>query len=106
MSLDWVAKQIATARSASSLDLSVPRYNPRPKGVIRPGSATDVVLEFFKKRPGRYFSRSQILYFTGQTDKAVGWALSYLEGIGHITSHPDTTRNSRYLRYAMSKERV
>lgn len=81
------------------LGLQVPRYNPRPPGVIREGSATAAVLALLEATPRRWWEFRHILDAIGRTDKATCWALLYLRERGLIECVPDAGRNSRYLRY-------
>jgi len=60
------------------------RFNPRPAGVIRPGSTADAVLQLMRSQPERLFWRHQLIHITGRTRKAVDWALIFLESTGHI----------------------
>jgi hypothetical protein len=87
-----------TASSRRGLALEVPRYNPRPAGVIRDGSATQVVLAFMQRRP-LWFTHRQIVQETGRSPKAVDWALLYLRAQALVECVPDAHRNPRYLRY-------
>lgn len=105
MSSSWIASQLLRmADGRSAMKLEQPRYNPRPPGVIREGSATDAVLAFLQAHPMRFFTNGQIIQATGKTDKAVSWALLYLRSQGHIECTPDAGRNERYLRYRTVKE--
>ena len=81
MSTAWVASEIMRmARHRDPLPESqFCRYNPRPAGVIRPGSASAAVLELLSSRPGQWLYRHQIISITGRTRKSVDWALIYLE---------------------------
>ena len=97
MTLDWVARQLA--ERPGSLNLTLPRYNPRPAGVIRPGSAAEKTLTMMRKHPAQWFTNHQIIVATGCTDKAVSWALLFLRSLGEIETTADSARNSRYLRY-------
>jgi hypothetical protein len=83
--------------------LTVPRYNPRPAGVIREGSATDAVLSALQQRQGTWLTHAQILKLTQRSTKAVCWALLYLKAQGMVESAPDDSRNARYQRYRVSK---
>lgn len=103
--VDWMAQRII---AAANRDLdpgnAPPRFNPRPPGVIREGSATQQVLQFLEKHTGRYFIRIQIVRATGCSERAVDWALLFLKAQQRIKAVEDTTRNSRYLRYGIAKE--
>lgn len=102
MSTTWTAHQLlaeAERRRGSGLGLEVPRYNPRPPGVIRDGSATEAVLAFLRQARPRWCACHQIQAATGRTDKAVSWALLYLRAQRLVEVTPDGSRNPRYLRY-------
>lgn len=91
------------AGPVTGLNLTVPRYNPRPAGVIRPGSATQVVLALLQANPGRWFSHFQIVQATGRTQKSIDWALLFLKARHQIRTSSDEGRNSRYLKYSIVK---
>lgn len=103
---DWAAhfSQLTNRPGPNTgLNLTLPRYNPRPAGVIRPGSATQEVLSWLQSNPGRWFSHFQIVQATGRTSKSVDWALLFLKARGLIESTQDEWRNSRYLKYSIAK---
>ena len=75
------------------------RLNPRPPGVIRPGSATEAVLRFLQEHPGRLFRHQQIVQNCGRSKVAVDWGLAYLRKQGLVDAIPDPLRNARYMRY-------
>lgn len=79
------------------------RYNPRPPGVIREGSATAAVLAFLLAHRGKRFAAYQVIHATGCTQKATSWALVYLQQQGLIETSPDP-RNERYLRYGSNEK--
>ena len=97
MSLDWTARQIAQLPGA--LNLTQPRYNPRPAGVIRQGSASELALIVLRAAHGQYLTHAQIKQRTGCTQKALSWALIYLHSQHLIDRTSDESRNSRYCRY-------
>lgn len=100
MSLDWVARQLNLAASAQhGLGLQVPRYNPRPAGVMQEGGAAKDVLAFLQSHPDRFFTFNQILLGTGRTAKSVDWACIFLRTQGFVERYRDDGRNSRYCRY-------
>lgn len=97
MSTKWVAEQILSVRRTAE-PISV-THNPRPIGVMLPGSATDAVWQWLSARPGRaYWQRRQIVAGTGRTGKSVDWALLFLRATGRVEVREDD-RCSRYLRY-------
>lgn len=73
------------------------RYNPRPAGVIRRGSATHLVLMHLRSRPG-FVRHWQIARDTSLSPKAIDWALIFLRSRGLVDAMPDGL-HSRYLRY-------
>lgn len=78
---------------------SMPRFNPRPPGVIRPGSATQAVLSFLNENPGRNFTCFELCKYTDRSMKSVNHACLYLRATEQIDAFPDGVRNSRYFRY-------
>lgn len=97
--MEWLANQILAASFRGGLNLEVPRYNPRPAGVIRDGSATQSVLAFLRNDPKLFHRHHQIVSGTGRTYKSVNWALLFLRSQGLVECVSDEQRNSRYLRY-------
>lgn len=79
-------------------------FNPRPPGVIRAGSASDVVFRFLQSSPGMR-NEAQIRWATKRSHSAVSWALIYLISIGKVESVPDVARNTRYKRYRAKVEK-
>lgn len=95
MSTRWVTEQILSIKREAEPS----RFNPRPLGVMRPGSATEAVFKFLESRPGRgWITRQQIVVATGRTGKAVDWALIFLRAVAVVESSQDPQR-MRYLRY-------
>lgn len=78
--VDWVASQIAARREPEQSR----HQNPRPAGIIRPGSGTDVLLRFLAHQPGRWFYRPELVLALGRTKGEIDWALQYLVGQGRI----------------------
>lgn len=104
MSLNWVAQQIA-ARQPGGLNLEVPRYNPRPAGVMQEGAAKEV-LELLRAHPARWITFSQIKAgTTNRTQKSLEWACIYLRAMGYIECSRDEARNARYLRYRFKQDK-
>jgi hypothetical protein len=91
----------AMAKKQQGLQLTAPRYNPRPAGVIHEGSATHAVLVFLTAHPRRFFSHCEITRQVNRTPKSVDFALRYLRELGQIEITSDEPRNSRYLRYSI-----
>ena len=79
------------------------RYNPRPPGVIQPGSASDLILRILSESPGRFFTCEQLIKETGRSHAAVSFALLYLRDQGLIEAFPDAARNTRFLRYRIKE---
>ncbi len=100
MSAAWMVDQLTLiAEKRQGLGLQVPRYNPRPAGVIREGSATAAVLTYLATRRGIWLTHAQIVKGTGRSGKSVDWALLFLRSQHLVESVPDAARNSRYRRY-------
>lgn len=96
----WMAQQLErVADGRMAMPLAVPRYNPRPAGVILAGSASDTVLAVLRGRPGLWLTHAQILGLTSRSTKSVCWALMFLQAQQLVESTPDDSRNSRYKRY-------
>lgn len=104
MSAAWMADQLQRrADGRHALALEVPRYNPRPAGVIRDGSASDAVLSALRTRGGQWLTHAQVMAVSERGTKAVCWALLYLQAQGLIESTSDDSRNARYRRYRACK---
>lgn len=95
---NWMANQLA-ARFSEPIEQ--PRFNPRPPGVIRPGSATQHVLFFLRKNPDRYFTCWQLIHHTGLSRKAVNHACLYLRA-QELISVRDDMRRVGYLLYGIA----
>ena len=67
------------------------RFNPRPPGVIRPGSASDQILSLLRETGGFYTEQS-IRAATGLTHSQASWSLFYLSEHRFIRKVPDATR--------------
>lgn len=75
--ISWMAGQLGSRTEP-------PRrraHNPRPPGVIRPGSGTDVLLRFLRASPERSFYHSELVLALGRSKGEVDWALVYLKEI-------------------------
>ena len=85
MSTAWTTRQLLSPidRLVQEPD-PAPRFNPRPRGRIQPGSAAEAVLGLLQEQPERLFWRHQIINITGRSRKAVDWALLFLEALGRI----------------------
>lgn len=99
-SLVWVAEQIRkVADAAGKLPGPELRFNPKPPGVFREGSATEAVLFMLASHPHVWLPRQAIVERTGRTGKAVDWALIFLRDQGLVETIRDGARNPRYIRY-------
>ena len=78
------------------------RFNPRPPGVIREGSTSDLVLKFLRESGG-FKTECQILWKVRRSHSAVSWSLLYLQRQGLVEGRCDPTRNSRYLKYRAAR---
>ncbi len=104
MSIDWTARQLRIrAGNYGGLGLQVPRYNPRPAGMIRAGSATNAVLLYLLWRRAAWLNHRQICAGTKCSSRAVDAGLIFLKNLGLIECTPDDGRNPRYLRYRIIK---
>lgn len=94
-------------QGASSQPATLPkkRFNPRPAGVIRNGSASDQVLATLLEHGGLN-TEAQIRWKTGLNHTKASWALLYLRRNGFVTAVRDGTRCGRNLRYRAIKEEV
>lgn len=81
------------------------RYNPRPPGVIQPGSATDQVFEILRAYPGVYFTAGSLIRLSKRSRAAVSWALLYLRAQRRVATASDDHRRTGYLRYAFKEQR-
>jgi len=105
MSTGWIADQLLRT-SARAVSPQAPRFNPRPAGVIRPGSATNKALVHMCRRPAAWMTHAQLISATGATTKALCWALAFLRETGLVEVTSDDARNYRYLRYRITNEGV
>ena len=96
--MDFLAQFQAIAYAVSHSSAPPVRFNPRPPGVIREGSASDAVLQFLRSAPG-FRNESQIIWQTKRSHSAVSWSLLYLQRQGLIEAMPEVHRNARYKRY-------
>jgi len=83
------------------------RNNPRPQGVIRPGSGTDVLLRFLRQAPGRWFFHSELILALGRSKGEIDWALGYLTRTGLVDSClTELPARKPVLRYKLRKKGV
>lgn len=74
------------------------RFNPRPPGIVREGSASSAILEALRNSPG-FKTEAQLRWITGRSHSAVSWSLLYLIRQGLVEVMPEICRNSRYQKY-------
>lgn len=100
----WAAAMMQLAANRPAEPSRVQSYNPKPRGIPREGSATEAVLVFMRGSGRVTHTFQQLQAATGRTHKALCWALIYLRELGYIESTSDASRNSRYLRYSLSRQ--
>lgn len=98
-----VASMLSDIAESMQPSKKAQKFNPRPAGVIQPGSATEAVLGFLKDSPGLK-TEAQIIWATKFSHSAVSWALLRLRAWNKVEAIADPTRNSRYLRYKATAE--
>lgn len=84
MSIEWTTRQISGIQRL----VDPPRFNPRPQGIVRPGSASDAILQYLRTNAGRSFYRRHLITATGRTRKSVDWALLFLVAIDLVETVP------------------
>jgi hypothetical protein len=99
MSADWMAGQLIRMADGRAMKLEQPRYNPRPPGVIREGSATDAVYQVLHANPKRFFTCGELMNRTKRSHAAVSWALIYLRDVLHVVETTSDSRQGNWLRY-------
>jgi hypothetical protein len=77
--MDWMAGQLEGWHEEGAR-----QNNPRPAGVIRPGSGTDALLRFLHQAPGRWFFHSELILELGRSKGEIDWALGYLVRAGLV----------------------
>lgn len=100
--MQWMAGQLQS--EAFRAKPRPTRFNPKPAGVNLPGGAAEAVLLVLQMRPRAWFTHAQIVFLSGRTTKAVGFALRYLQLTGRIRATEDAMRNPRYLRYSAQRD--
>ena len=78
--IEWLAGQLDARQEPEAAR----HTNPRPAGVIRPGSGTDVLLRYLQRTPGRWFFHSELVLALGRSKGEVDWALQYLVRVGRV----------------------
>jgi hypothetical protein len=102
----WTSEQLRRMAAARRFATSTPRHNPRPAGVIRPGSPTEVVLACLCRRAPVFLTFAQVMHQTQFTKATIDHALRYLKTQGHIEATADDGRNSRYQRYRATEKGI
>lgn len=103
----WLAAELVKRPAPSEGHPDRPKstpYQPKPAGVPLENAASAAVLELLKAHKGGPLRRWQIVAKTGRTDKAVQWALAYLQALRLIEAHSDGS-HSRYLRYQIARSK-
>lgn len=72
--IDWLADQL----SARETPPPPRRNNPRPPGVIRPGSGTDMLLCYLRQHPARWHGHQELVLTLGRSKNEVDWGIKYL----------------------------
>jgi len=103
----WMAAELIKRPAATAGNPDRPKpapYQPNPAGVPFQNAASAAVLELLQNHKGMPLRRWQIVARTGRTDKAVQWALAYLQAIHLIEAHSDGS-HSRYRRYQIARSK-
>ena len=101
--LEWMTTQITSMRAPEP----VCSNNPRPAGVIRPGSGTDVLLGFLRRAASRWFFHHELVLALGRSKGEIDWALQYLVRIGRVESKlTELPARKPVLRYRLKSELV
>lgn len=103
MTADWIARQIMLVRRVEKANRL--RFNPNPKGVMKPEGCAMVLYQLFVGNPHRFFTRAQLVEAAKQFEKsaeAVDWAIIFLRSSRVIEAVTDSRRNSRYNRYRLN----
>lgn len=104
MSTHWMACQLSRmADGRNAMPLELPRYNPRPPGVIRDGSASHAIVMFLAAHPHRFFCESDFIRNTNRSRASITWALHYLTGICVLEAINDG-RHARFQKYRMARK--
>lgn len=76
---------------------TITRHQPRPQGVIRPGSATEAVLAALKAGPS-WQTEAELVAATGRGRGGVSWSLHYLasRGLVRVADGQQRTGSRRY----------
>lgn len=97
----WIAAQIV----GRDLPPDRVQFNPRPPGVVRPGSGTDAVVRLLRQHPRRWFFRAELNLLLGRSRGEVDWAVIYLARMGRITEQAcDIPGRKPVMRYRLREE--
>jgi hypothetical protein len=104
VTMDWIARELLSRPVVMSTPLRRRTPNPRPPGVIQPGSVSDAVLKHLRIHPKRWHRTAEIVRAVGRSAKTVSWALHFLRVLGHIQAIPcgGPAVSCRYLKYRVS----
>lgn len=81
--------------------------NPRPQGVIRLGSSTDMLLRFLRQSPGRWFFHYELVLALGRSKGEIDWALLYLVREGQVESRlTELPARKPVLRYRLCDQKM
>lgn len=96
--INWTAGQLGTRQEQDK-----PRQNnPRPAGVIRPGSGTDVLLRYLRQSPARWFYHYELVMALGRSKGEIDWALIYLARVESIQAEEaDLPGRKAVMRYRL-----
>ena len=98
--IEWLAGQL----DARQEQVQARHNNPRPAGVIRAGSGTDVLLRLLCQAPERWFFHPELVLALGRSKGEIDWALQYLVRGGHVESRlTDLPGRKPVMRYKLVK---
>lgn len=93
----WAVNQLTNIQP---VERKVPKFNPRPPGVIQAGSASEAVLQILRSSPQVFFTHGRLMELTGRSHAAISWALKFLREQDLVKTIQDGARDERWLRYA------
>jgi hypothetical protein len=103
VAIEWTCRQLLLCADRNEAAGQRPAFNPRPPGMIQPGSTTEAVLAYLRAVPDtRWLNRAQLVIATRRSNKSVDWALQFLRQHGLVECIPDGERprvGAQYLRY-------
>lgn len=96
--ISWVAGQIERLQPEKPNN-----FNPRPAGVIRPGSGTDMLLRLLRQNPGRWYFHAELVLALGRSKGEVDWAVQLLRLQGMLEAKETEVLGKKpILRYRLS----